>query len=228
MAKNKFKLFSIFLLMGVLLIGIASASYSSEFNSIQKDLGNSLGSETGSEIGSERGDGFESEFGQEKELTKEELQKEINIEKDVKNILGTSYKIKEHKWWDILKIWTEDIVQEITLEDNSFECGNDCYAIVEVTNNKPTPLIDEVLWKRDFGDGRGFVDYKGFSNWRVLVYDEVIDYDYSCSVEERFDSVNETSYNETSCEQIVIGSHYDWIKYDYNKDYEGTYKIKLM
>lgn len=75
MAKNKFKLFNIFLLMGVLLIGIASASYSSEFNSIQKDLGNSLGSETGSE----RGDGFESEFGQEKELTKEELQKEIII-----------------------------------------------------------------------------------------------------------------------------------------------------
>jgi len=148
------------------------------------------------------------------------------LEKDSLTSYGT-YEIIEHQWWDVLKIWTEEKIKEVTLEDNTDYCSSDCYAIKEITNLKPMPLIEDVRFLRDFGDGK-FVAWNGFINWRVLVEEDVEQFETICKEgKEIFDEKNGTSYFEQDCSQISTGFEKQWLPLDFKKEYEGTYKVKL-
>jgi len=138
-----------------------------------------------------------------------------------------TYEIKESKWWDILKIWTEEKINEITLEENTDKCSDNCYAIKEITNLKPMPLIEDVRFYRDFGDEK-WILWNSFTNWRVLVEEDVDVYETICEDgKEVIDTKNGTSYFEQQCYQNKTGTKKQWLPLDFEKEYNGTYKVKL-
>jgi hypothetical protein len=152
--------------------------------------------------------------------------KSLELEKETTTKYGT-YEIIDHKWWDVLKIWTEEKIKEVRLEENTDVCSNDCLAIKEITNLKPAPLIEDVRFLRDFGDGK-FVAWNGFTNYRVLVEEDVEQFETICKDgKEIIDEKNGTKYFEQDCSQVSIGFVKQWLPLDMKKDYEGTYKVKL-
>ena len=150
-----------------------------------------------------------------------------SIEKEDAVTNWGKYEIIEHAWWDVLKIWTEEKIKEVELIENTPECSNDCLAIKEITNLKPAPLIEDVRFLRDFGNGK-FVAWNGFTNWRVLVEEDVEQFETICKdAKEIIDEKNKTSYFEQDCSQISTGFVKQWLPLDFKKNYEGTYLVKL-
>jgi len=135
-----------------------------------------------------------------------------------------TYEINEHKWWDVFEIWTEEKIKEVTLEDNTDTCSDNCYAIKEISNLKPMPLIEDVRFYRDFG--KGWVAWNGFTNWKVLVEEEVDVFETQCVKGKEITTKNGT-YFEQECSQIKTGTQRVWNNLDMKKDYEGTYRVKL-
>jgi hypothetical protein len=108
------------------------------------------------------------------------------LKNEEKSIGQTNYgtiKVNQYAWYDLFKWGKSEPVAELTLEDNTEICSDDCLAIINITNLQPNKLIDEVTFQRDFGEGNGFVDYSGFTNWKVSIYDKEsnmwIPYDWS-------------------------------------------------
>ena len=111
------------------------------------------------------------------------------------------YEIKEHQWWDILKVSTGEKVKEVTLKENTDECSDNCFAIKEVTNLKPMPLIDDVRFYREI-DGK-WVLWNGFTNWKIEVEEDVDLFETQCiQGKEIIDEKNGTSYFEQECSQL--------------------------
>jgi len=137
------------------------------------------------------------------------------------------YEIDEYAWYDILKIWKPTRIKEVTLIENTEYCGSNCYAIKEITNLKPAPLIEDVRFFRDFGNEE-WVAWNGFINWRILVEEDVEQFETICKDgKEIINEQNGTSYFEQNCSQVSTGFVKQWLPLDYKKDYLGTYKVKL-
>jgi hypothetical protein len=147
-------------------------------------------------------------------------------ELDTTTKYGT-YEIIDHKWWDILKVFTEEKVKEVELIENTPECSNDCLAIVDIELIKDGTLVEEVLFKRDFG--KGWVDWNQFNNWRIYVEQDVEQFETICKDgKEIIDEKNGTSYFEQDCSQNSLGYVKQWNTLDLGKTYSsGSYKVKL-
>jgi hypothetical protein len=136
------------------------------------------------------------------------------------------YEISESKWWDVLKVFTQEKVKEVVLEDNSDECSDNCFAIKEVTNLKPMPLIEDVRFYR--ATDKGWTLWNGFTNWRIEVEEDVDLFKTECiDGKTIIDEKNGTSYTEQICSQVKTGTEKRWLPLDYKKNYEGTYRVKL-
>jgi hypothetical protein len=89
------------------------------------------------------------------------------------------------------------------------------------------PLIEDVRFFRDFGDGK-WIAWNGFTNWRIEVEEDVDLFETQCiQGKEIIDEKNGTSYFEQECSQVKTGTEKQWLPLDYKKDYEGTYRVKL-
>ena len=158
----------------------------------------------------------------------EDAQKRVDL--DSKTRYGT-YEIKKHAWYDPLKIWTEEKIKDVTLNNNTDYCTN-CLAEGEIKLYSDDYLMEDVLWKRSFDNGNTWIDWTGFTNWQVYVenknrYVEQDVFETVCS------PTKEISKNGTiveNCEQVKTGTKTvdtgEWEELDFNKKYSAdNYKI---
>jgi hypothetical protein len=90
-------------------------------------------------------------------------------------------------------------------------------------------LIDDLIWKRSFDDGKTFVDWKGYTNWKLLVEEDVDVFKTTCiDGKEIIDEKNGTSYFEQDCTTSKTGTEKQWNVLDFKKEYKaGTYNYRV-
>ncbi len=159
------------------------------------------------------------------------LDSEKILEKvDTTTKYGT-YKIEESSWYDPLQIWTKTTIKEIDLKNNTDICGGDigCLSSGTIVLNKDGTLIDELIWKRSFDEGKTFVDWTGFTNWKFLVEEDVDVFETTCKDgKEIIDEKNGTSYFEQDCITSKVGTEKQYKPLDFKKEYKaGTYNYKI-
>ena len=159
------------------------------------------------------------------------LDSEKILEKiDTTTKYGT-YKIEESSWYDPLQIWTKTTIKEIDLKENTDYCGGDigCLSSGTIVLNKDGTLIDDLIWRRSFDGGKTFVDWSGFTNWKILVEEDVNVYETQCiDLKPIYDEKNDTYYTPQECSQVLIGTEKQWKPLDFKKEYKaGTYNYKI-
>lgn len=139
-----------------------------------------------------------------------------------------TYKIEETSWYDPLGIWTKETLKEIELKKNTEQCI-DCLSEGTIVLNKDGTLIDDLIWKRSFDDGKTFVDWNGYTNWKLLVEEDVDVFETTCvDGKEIIDPKNGTSYFEQDCITSKVGTEKQWNNLDFKKEYKaGTYNYKI-
>jgi hypothetical protein len=135
-----------------------------------------------------------------------------------------TYEIIYHQWWDVLKIFTERKVKEITLNENSDICGgdNNCYAnfqteVLEKSSmvdnfnfyNKQTMELDSVRW------------------YRLEYWGEKIEPEINC---EDSGIKNESgSGNLWTCSEREVNNGEDWIIFNEGDEFEiGNYTWRVV
>jgi hypothetical protein len=153
--------------------------------------------------------------------------KELTLEKESLTKYGT-YNIQKHAWYDPLKIFTEETIKSIELKTNTEQCI-DCLSEGTIVLNKDGTLIDDLIWKRSFDEGKTFVDWRGYTNWKLLVEEDVDVFETTCvDGKEIIDEKNGTSYFEQDCITSKTGTTKQWNNLDFKKEYKaGTYNYKI-
>ena len=137
--------------------------------------------------------------------------------RDVNTKYGT-YKIESTEWYDPLGIWTKETLKEIELKTNTEYCI-DCLSEGTIVLNKDGTLIDDLIWKRSFDDGKTFIDWKSYTNWKLLVEEDVDVFETTCKDgKEIIDEKNGTSYFEQDCTTSKIGTEKQWNVLDFKKN----------
>lgn len=113
-------------------------------------------------------------------------------------------------------------------------CSSDCESELEIYLANDGVLIDDVLWKRSFDDSKTWIDWTGFTNWKVLIenknrYIEQPTYKTICEETGKL-SLNGTA--EIECSQIKTGTETidtgEWINYELGSSVKaGNYKFKI-
>jgi len=163
----------------------------------------------------------------------------LNFEKDIERQLekqGTTnygnYEITEHKWWDILKIWTEKKVEEIELLDNTDVCGSECFAIKNISLYEKGRLIDDIKFETIKEGGKRIEQpIKDYHFYLKTQVEDILVDDYENQCEKKYNPINKTYYK--LCKDVKVGSHYEesfeWIEFDIKQEFEvGNYEVKLI
>lgn len=157
---------------------------------------------------------------------------EKRLELDTTTLYG-KYEVVKYEWWDVLKIWTEEVVKVIELKENTDKCGANCYAIKDIDNRVEGALIEDVRFYREV-DGK-MILWNAYTNWHLEVenknrYVEQDIYDTICYDSKTLDKngtalrVCEQVYNRT--ETIDTG---EWLPLRVGeKRPVGKFKVRLM
>ena len=153
--------------------------------------------------------------------------KSLELGKETTTKYG-EYIIEKSEWYDPLKIWTKSEILRINLKNNTDYC-TDCFGQGSVTIQKDTRIFKQPSWKRSFDDGENWVDWTGFTNWRLLIEENVDVFETQCvKGKEIIDEKNGTKYFEQKCSQVFKETIKQWNPYDYNKKYKAdTYNWRI-
>ena len=135
--------------------------------------------------------------------------------------------LETRNWIDVFG-WFSERVEDIELKENTESCGEECYAIKEITMYKDGKLVDDVKFETILEDGsrveQPIRDYQ-FYIQDGEISKEVIDYETECYA---YKNGSEGNY----CKKIEVGSHMQkeavWKEYNYEILPSGTYKLKLI
>lgn len=123
-----------------------------------------------------------------------------------------------------------------TLDSNTNVCGINCESIQTITLHEEGSLVDEVIFKTLQDDG----DWKeqGIRSYEILIHTgsepyEINDYESVCETIKEYSTENDTYYGVTTCEQVLVGSHTEyideWQNYELGTELKkGTYEVKLV
>jgi len=108
------------------------------------------------------------------------------------------------------------------LDKHDEKCGTNCESTIKIKTGQDGVLIDDIIFKTEQEDG-SWIE-QDVRSYQFKYLGEINDYKYQCEVIGKY----ENQSNIEECENILIGSHTDWIIYNLGDEIKkGTYTVKL-
>jgi len=134
--------------------------------------------------------------------------KSLDLGKETTTKYG-EYIIEKSEWYDPLKIWTKSEILRIDLKNNTDYC-TDCFGQGSVTIQEDAKIFKQPSWKRSFDDGENWIDWEGFTNWKLMIENknrfeerEILEPYEVCGESKQNHSLSDkmnTSWNVQACE----------------------------